>query len=254
MWQGDILYLTRNLIARDFNIRYRNMSLGMLWSILNPLVMMGVLTLVFTVVFPSAVVENFAVFVLTGMVPYNLFTLSWSNATMSLADNSDFIKRAAVPRALIPVTSVLSSFVNMLVQVGLLLGIVLAFGYGVNWFWLWLPLLWLVFTLFLCGLGLLSASLAVFVRDMRYVVESTNTLMFWLVPIFYPATAIPERFRDLYLWNPVAALVVCGRSILLEGSAPPMQVAGKLVIASIVAASLGAVVFWKLKRKFYDYL
>jgi ABC-type polysaccharide/polyol phosphate export permease len=199
-------------------------------------------------------VDHFAVFVLTGLVPYNFFTLAWSTSTMSVVENSDFVKRANVPREMIPVTAVLSSSINMGAQILLLIALVLLFQYGCNRYWLWLPVLWGLEIVFLCGLGLLSATSAVFVRDTRYVVESVNLVLFWLVPIFYPFSAIPPAFREIYQFNPVSALVLASRNILLDGIPPPPSLLIKLMLSSIAMAAVGRFVFRRWEHRFYDYL
>jgi ABC-type polysaccharide/polyol phosphate export permease len=255
MWQGDYSYLISNLVMKDFRVRYRNMSLGVLWSLLNPLVTMAVLTFVFTRVFPNnSVKAPFALFVLCGIVPYNFFALAWSAATISVVDNSSLIKRVSMPRPIIPIAVVLANCLHLIVQIALLLALVLCFGAGPNRYWLWLPVVWGLEIVFVCGLGLVSAALDVYIRDTRYIVESINTMMFWLVPIFYPFEMISQRYREVYQLNPVAALVMALRNILLDGHPPAPSLLYKLCASSFAMLGIGIFVFHKLKRHFYNYL
>jgi len=149
---------------------------------------------------------------------------------------------------------VLSNCQHLLIQIALLIGFVFASGLTPNRHWVWLPVVWGFEIVFVAGLALVTAAANVYVRDMRYIVESANTVLWWLVPVFYPFSIIPQRYREVYMFNPLAALVMAMRNILLEGTPPGSPLLLKLSLSSVIMLGTGLLVFKKLKRHFYDHL
>lgn len=246
------LFVLRGLISKDFKVRYRNMSLGIFWSLVNPIVMMGVLTFVFTVIMPNQQ-RYFPLFVLTGLLPFNFFSLAWATGTNSIIENASLVKKVRFERALLPISVVLANSLHYMIQLSLLL-VGSAIFLGVHIHWLWLPLLVALQIVFACGMALLSSALDVYFRDMRYVVESSNLLLFWLVPIFYSFRDIGQEYAWIYQVNPIAAVTLMNRTVLLGGSAPNSVTLANMVVVSFATFAVGAFVFAKIEKNFSDYL
>lgn len=253
MWTGDYWYLLRQLILKDFKIRYRNMSLGVFWSLLNPLVMMSVYVYVFSNIFKSAI-PNFSVHLLSAIITFNFFTSAWLGSTTSILDNAGLIKRNPVRREIVPIAAILSNIPHLLIQMCLLAAFVIFTGVGMNIHWLWLPLVWGLEMICIIGLGLATSALYVFVRDVRYVVESVNLVLFWLVPIIYTFDMVPQSMKNLYQYNPVAALVLATHNIVLQAKAPSFTLLVKLTLVALVTLVLGLEIFKRVQRRFYEYL
>lgn len=253
-WRGDLFFLLENLVLKDFRIRYRNMSLGILWSLINPLVMMGVLAFIFGGVFGGNNSPTFPLFILCGLVPYNFFTAALLSGTTSVIDSASLVKRVPVPREVVPIAAVFSNGIHLIIQVALLIGFALYFHLPPGPSWVWLPVIWFLFVVFVCGLSLGSSAINVFVRDTRYVVESFNLVLFWLVPIFYSFTIIPAKYIVVYRFNPVAALTMAMRNILIDRKPPASSLVLNMLIVAAVTMALGLVIFNRLKARFYEHI
>jgi ABC-type polysaccharide/polyol phosphate export permease len=250
----DHLYILYNLISKDFKIRYRNMSLGIFWSLLNPAIMVAVLTYVFTQIFRSSVIQNYPLFVLIGLLPFNFFSLAWATGTNSILDNAALVKKVRFHREVIPLSVVLGNVIHFLIQMVLLMLLVGFFGHGINRQWFWLPVILGLEIVFVCGMSLAFSALDVYYRDIRYVVESANLILFWLVPIFYSFDDVPPNYRLLYELNPVAAVVLACRLIFLNAASPPVSLLWKLSLVSLGALVGGLLLFGRMKKRFADYL
>lgn len=249
----DHLYILYNLIGKDFKIRYRNMSLGIFWSLLNPMIMVAVLTFVFTKLLPQPT-HLYPLFLLIGLIPFNFFTLAWATGTNSILENAALVKKLRFHREIIPISVVLGNVVHFLIQLAILLALLAVFGRGFNRQWFWLPVIFGLEIIFACGMALAFSALDVHYRDTRYVVESANMVLFWMVPIVYDIGVVPDRYKLLYELNPLTAVVHACRLILLNATAPPASLLQKLAAGSFAALIGGFLVFSRMKKQFADYL
>jgi ABC-type polysaccharide/polyol phosphate export permease len=154
----------------------------------------------------------------------------------------------------VPLAAVFSNCLHSLIQICLLLVLVFASGYSINRYWFWLPYVWAMEVIFVCGLSLVTSALNVYVRDMRYLVESTNTVLFWLVPIVYTFSSPPWLYAQIDHVNPLSALILSMRLILRDGRSPGGDLLIKLTFASTITFVFGWFLFQRLKRRFYDHL
>jgi ABC-type polysaccharide/polyol phosphate export permease len=247
-----------NLVLKDFRARYRNMSLGVLWSLLNPLVMMGILTLVFTVVYPNRAVPHFPVFLLIGLLAFNFFSLTLSSMVSCIRENEALVKKLPFPRVLLPVSILISFAIHALVQVSLLFVAILVLRVPLSVHVLWYPLTWIVIMAFTLGVGLLSSTLCVFFLDMKYLVQSGLTAFFWLTPVFYSLTTVhqtlPRWIFGAYLLNPLAGCIDAGRNAILWRKAPDAVAFGFAAGVSFTVLAAGWLVFRRYEYRLSDRL
>ncbi len=171
-----------------------------------------------------------------------------------MVDNAGLVKRVPVPREVVPVAAVLSTCVHMLIQILLLLSMTLAYGMHFGSQWAWLPLIWILFIVFVCGLALGASAINVYIRDTRYVVESFNLVLFWMVPIFYSFDIIQAKYRGIYRFNPVAAMVMAMRNILIENIPPAHTLVINMAVAAGITLTAGILTFRHLKPHFYEHI
>ena len=177
-------YLLRNLIVRDLKARYKSSLLGILWSILNPLFLMLVFTVVFSVLANNQI-RHYPIFVLVGLIPWNFFSGALTSGTISVTGNSALVKKVYFPRELLPTSALLSNLVNFLFAFGVLIILLYAFGIGLTVHALWVPFLLLTQLIFTLGLCLLLGSLTVFYRDVLMLLEVVMLAWFFVTPVFY---------------------------------------------------------------------
>jgi ABC-type polysaccharide/polyol phosphate export permease len=256
MW--NFRFAMWNLLLKDFRIRYRNMSLGVLWSILNPLVMLGVLVFVFTYVYPQQRESCFPVFLLLGLIPFNFLSQSLSVATSCMLDNASLIKKLLFPRHILPLSAVLSQTLHLLIQLGLLAGFLLIFRLPVTRAYLWLPAALAVVFVFAIGSCLIFAALHVYFRDVQYLVQSGLTVLFWFTPIFYSVPTayqnMPPILYGLFLLNPLAGSIDTARRAVLYNSGPDVVAFSMAAGVSVFTLGAGIWIFSRLQANFADHI
>jgi lipopolysaccharide transport system permease protein len=219
--------LIRNLVISDLKTRYKNSVFGFFWSLLNPLGMMLVFTLIFGVLTPNVNIEKYPLFLLCGLLPWNYFSTSVTGSLYSVIGNSNLVKKVYFPRAVLPIATVLSQLINFLLAFIVLFAALLVFQANFSP-WLWtLPLVMLIQTIFSIGIALVLSTLNVFYRDTAMIMEVVMLAWFFLTPVFYSAAILPDLItlggitfnpeRMLYILNPMASLINIYRDLLYWG-------------------------------------
>ncbi|MGQ9777498.1 MAG: ABC transporter permease [Thermodesulfobacteriota bacterium] len=240
--------LIQNLVARDFKTRYKRSYLGILWSLFNPLLTIIVYTLAFDYIMKIRV-KDFPVFFMCGYLPWSYFSSSIMTSLSSLSESGYLIKAVYFPREILPLSIVFSSLIHFLITFLFVFPILTVYGYFPKPALIMLPLLILFHTLFIYGISLMMSSLHVFFRDIRYILEVVLIAWFWLTPIAYPMSLIPERFLFFYKLNPMTLMVMSYREILLNGTLLGIKYWGALLVFTFISIALGYLFFFMIKKR-----
>ncbi|RMF96166.1 MAG: ABC transporter permease [Candidatus Schekmanbacteria bacterium] len=240
------------LAKKDLKVRYKSASLGFMWAILNPLLMMVVLSIIFSLVFKVKTEAPYSVFVLCGLIPWTFFNFSLSCATNSIVDNSNLIKKVYFPREIIPISVILANLFNFCLSLIILFIFLLIFKIEITIYYFLAPIAIIIQFFFVCGMCLLTSGLNVYFRDVRYIVEAGLLFLFYLTPVFYPVQMVPERFRDIFMLNPMAGIIVFYREIFLNAHLPSLYLVTTTTISSLLMFIVGFYVFKKCEPAFAD--
>ncbi len=242
------------LVVRHLSIRYRGSVLGFLWSFLSPLCLMAVYTLVFTHYVRGFSVDNYAIFLFSGLLPWIWSSSALQEGTSAVVSSGHLITKSMFPPQILPVVAVITTLVNFLLSVPLLF-IFMAFSQmSFHWTLFGLPLLILGQFLFLLGVVLALSALNVFFRDVQHIVTNLLTLVFFLCPIIYPANAVPERFKFSLDLNPLASITVLYHQLLIDGVWPSAYHIGIFVLIIVIALTAGSVIFNRYREGFAEML
>lgn len=243
------------LTRTDFRARYRAQALGIIWSLLNPLVMMAIISVIFTQVFKSAQ-AHFPIFLLIGLLSWQWFTTSINAATGVFISNADIVKRTVFARQLLPISTSLSYAINFGIESLVLLAFIPIFpgAFKLSWALLLVPVFLAIQLALIVGLALMTSVLNVIYRDVQYLVNTALLILYWLTPVIYPLKMIPYPYGTLLMINPMAGVMTSLRNVIMEGVLPTQVAWAGMIIPTAIVLFIGWRVFRHYEHMVLDYV
>lgn len=245
--------LIRELVSRDLKVKYRRSFLGYLWSLLNPLLMMTIMTMVFSYMFRFDI-PNYPLYLICGQTLWTFFNESTNMAMYSIVQNASLIKKVYIPKYIFPVSRVFSSFVTL--SFSLVAIVIVMLFTGARFYWtalLFMVPLALLF-LFASGVSLILSALSVQFRDVTHLYSVLTLGWMYLTPIFYPISAIPNEVAVYIMANPITGYITFFRSLVLYGTLPSAGLFFQCVIWGVGAFLVGVLTFRKVQNRFILYI
>lgn len=241
--------LLQELVARDIKIKYRRSALGVLWTLLNPLCMMIVLSVVFSNLFKFDV-ENFPLYLLSGQVIFTFFSDSTTSSMSAIINNSSLIKKIYVPKYLFVLSRIFSSFINLMASFTALLLVMVATRAELHWTVLLVPIPLFLLVTFCLGIGLILSAITVKFRDIMHLYSVFTTALMYLTPVIYPLSILPGWLLPIVRLNPITNILLMFRDVMINNSLLDIP---SLIIAILEAACalvIGLRVFYKNQDEF----
>ncbi|NFF80812.1 ABC transporter permease [Clostridium botulinum] len=245
--------LLKELVIRDIKVKYRKSVLGYIWSILNPLLMMLVISSVFSYMFRYEI-ENYPVYLITGQTIYSFFSEATNMSMESIINGGSLLKKVYFPRYIFPVSRILSSFVNLLFSLVAILIILLFTGTPVTPVIFMFPIPLIYIAIIATGFGLILSVLATYFRDVIHLYSVFLTALMYGTPIFYPISSLPDNIINIIKINPLYHVITMFRNVVLYGNMPTIQEHIICMGFSVVLLGFGLVVFKKNQHKLVMYV
>lgn len=252
--------LINQMIKREINSRYKGSILGVLWTFIQPLIMLAVYTFVFSEVFKARWGENvtnkteFALALFTGITIYNLFAEVITRAPNLIISHTNYVKKIIFPLETLPAISIGSASIQMLISILTIIGINYYLNGNISTSLATLPLILLPYILFIAGLSWILAALGVYIRDITQSVNLITSVSMFLSPIFYPLSALPEKYQLWLHMNPMTFIIEESRKVILWNTLPDWIGLIKYASASAILAAIGFFWFQKSRKGFADVL
>ncbi len=247
-------YLIKTLAMTDFKIRYNSSILGYMWSLLNPLLTFTVLYIVFSIFMRFAAVENYQLYLLLGIIIWSYFQDATQNSMESLLNKSALISKINFPKIIIIIAANLSTLLTLLLNM-LVFSVFFIFSNASISIAMPLIILYLgIFIVFTFAVSLLISAFYLRFRDLSHLWTVALQIGFWLTPIIYPLTVVPNKFRQLFMLNPIAGMIDSCRQVLIYGTLPSFLLTFILIVITIALLFAGIIIFNRRSRRFAEEL
>jgi ABC-type polysaccharide/polyol phosphate export permease len=250
----DNANLLLNLVRRDLTVRYKRSIIGFFWTMLNPLILMIILTIVFANIFRFEGISHYEIYFLSEYLVFGFFAQTTVQSMTSLSWNGMLIKRIRVPKSIFAISTTVSGLANLCLAYIPLFVIMVFRGAPIKPTVLFLPVAFLIIAIFTLGVSLLLSALAVYFDDVSQMYQVGTMALFYMTPIIYPIEIIPYRWMWLIRVNPLTQLFKLARDPVYHGTLPAAHIVAGSLVAAIVALVLGWFVFHRLSRGFYEHL
>lgn len=243
------LFLLEEIVKKNFSAKYKGSILGILWSVLKPLFIMILLTIIFSTLF-SRHIENYPVYMLSGKIILDFFSSSTNTSIGALKNNINILKRTAAPKLVFVLGGVVSEFINYIITLFILVGVMVATKatfYPMTSILAIIPLLSLIC---MCvGLGLILAVLCIYFSDIQHLWGVVTLMVLYSSAVFYPMDIIPEPYHKIMILNPIFWVVDQFRHLVVWGTLPDLLNMINLVLLSLIILVLGIIIFKKYEKK-----
>lgn len=248
-------FLLQQLVSRDFKVKYKRSVLGVVWSLLYPLLTMAVMAIVFSNVFKfSTPGVNYLAYLLSGLVMFNYFSEASNLAMSSVVANFSLLNKIYIPKYIFPLSKCLFVGINFLLTLIPLYVVLIATGTGVNIYHVFLPYAFLCLFMFTLGMGFILSAISVFLRDMFYIYGIVIMMWTYLTPIMYDISMIAEKLQIILKLNPLYHYINFIREIMLYGRIPQPFTWIVCIASSVIVLLIGVLVFKKTQDKFIYYV
>ena len=248
-------FLLQQLVSRDFKVKYKRSVLGILWSLLYPVLMMAVMAIIFSNFFKFSMPGvNYLVYLLSGLIIFNYFSEASNLAMSSVVGNFGLINKVYIPKYIFPLSKCLFVGINFLLTLIPLYVVIFSTGTGINLYHIFLPYAYVCLFMFTFGMGLILSTVSVFLRDMFYIYGIVIMLWTYLTPIMYDINMIDNPFQFILKFNPLYQFINFTRTIILRGEMPTIGQWAGCGVSGLLVLLFGIYIFRKKQDKFIYYV